>query len=146
MDLFFFTQACKSKHSSSLAIPAKKEDLNDGDTEKTRGEEMMDMDDALVTTASFGDGSEEKKDTCNKSISSSLSASPSSGLDCDPEVKEGFLCLSEEDDIQAEKDDKSHKSEEKMNVDMMTKEQKDEKGTSEKTGGENLETQFWNRS
>ncbi|XP_056589009.1 activating transcription factor 7-interacting protein 1 isoform X1 [Triplophysa dalaica] len=129
-------EACTSKHSSSLAIPAKKEDLNDGDTEKTRGEEMMDMDDALVTTASFGDGSEEKKDTCSKSISSSLSASPSSGLDCDPEVKEGFLCLSEEDDIQAEKDDKSHKSEEKMNVDMM-KEQKDEKGISEKTGADN---------
>ncbi|XP_056589064.1 activating transcription factor 7-interacting protein 1 isoform X2 [Triplophysa dalaica] len=85
-------EACTSKHSSSLAIPAKKEDLNDGDTEKTR--------------------------------------------DCDPEVKEGFLCLSEEDDIQAEKDDKSHKSEEKMNVDMM-KEQKDEKGISEKTGADN---------
>ncbi|XP_057188487.1 activating transcription factor 7-interacting protein 1 isoform X2 [Triplophysa rosa] len=132
-------EACKSKHSSSSATPVKKEVLNHGGTEKTRGEEMtaMDMDDALVTTASFGDGSEEKKDTSNKSISSSLSASPSSGLDCDPEVKEGFLCLSEEDDIQAEKDDRSHKSEEKMNVDVVNKEQKDEKGISEKTGADN---------
>lgn len=105
------------------------------------------MDDALVTTTSFGDDSEEKKDTSNKSLSSSLSASPSSGLDCDPEVKEGFLCLSEEDDIQAEKDDKSDQSE-KMNVDAGKDEQADEKGI-EKTGGENLSckvsaAQFYN--
>lgn len=100
----------------------------------------MDVDDALVTPASFGDGSEEtKKDTSNKSISSSLSASPSSGLDCDPEVKEGFLCLSEEDDVQPEKDDKSDQSEEKMNVDAVKEDLKDEK-----TGGENPETQLVN--
>lgn len=137
----FFTQA-KSEQSSSSATLVKKGDLSDGDTEKTRGEEMtaMDVDDALVTPASFGDGSEEtKKDTSNKSISSSLSASPSSGLDCDPEVKEGFLCLSEEDDVQPEKDDKSDQSEEKMNVDAVKEDLKDEK-----TGGENPETQLVN--
>nr|XP_055060689.1 activating transcription factor 7-interacting protein 1 [Misgurnus anguillicaudatus] len=93
----------------------------------------MDVDDALVTTASFGDGSEEKKDTSSKSFNSSLSASPSSGIDCDPEVKEGFLCLSEEDDVQAEKDEKNDQNEDKMNVDAEKEEDKDEKGTSEKT-------------
>jgi len=90
----------------------------------------MDMDDPLVAT-------EEKKETSNKSSSSSLSASPS-GLHCDPEVKEGFLCLSEEDEIQAEKDERKESSEEKMNVDDETEDQKDEKGTSENAGGENV--------
>ncbi|KAG1956177.1 activating transcription factor 7-interacting protein [Pimephales promelas] len=89
----------------------------------------MDMDDPLVAT-------EEKKETSNKSSSSSLSASPS-GLHCDPEVKEGFLCLSEEDEIQAEKDEKKESSEEKMNVDDETEDKKDEKGTSENAGADN---------
>ncbi|XP_057188490.1 activating transcription factor 7-interacting protein 1 isoform X4 [Triplophysa rosa] len=83
----------------------------------------------------------DNKEAC-KSKHSSSSATPVKKEvlnhgDCDPEVKEGFLCLSEEDDIQAEKDDRSHKSEEKMNVDVVNKEQKDEKGISEKTGADN---------
>ncbi|XP_065151563.1 activating transcription factor 7-interacting protein 1 isoform X5 [Paramisgurnus dabryanus] len=128
-------EADKSEHSSSSTTPIKKGDPKKSVTEKMSGEEMaaMDVDDALVTTASFGDGSEEKKDTSNKSFNSSLSASPSSGIDCDPEVKEGFLCLSEEDDVQAEKDEKNDQNEEKMNVDAVKEEPKDKKGTSEKT-------------
>ncbi|XP_073717677.1 activating transcription factor 7-interacting protein 1 isoform X3 [Misgurnus anguillicaudatus] len=128
-------EADKSEHSSSSTTPIKKGDPNKSETEKMSGEEMgaMDVDDALVTTASFGDGSEEKKDTSSKSFNSSLSASPSSGIDCDPEVKEGFLCLSEEDDVQAEKDEKNDQNEDKMNVDVEKEEDKDEKGTSEKT-------------
>lgn len=86
----------------------------------------MDMDDPLVAA-------EEKKETSNKSSSSSLSASPS-GLNCDPEVKEGFLCLSEEDEIQADRDEKQESSEEMMNVDD---EKEDQKGTSENAGADN---------
>ncbi|XP_058654068.1 activating transcription factor 7-interacting protein 1 isoform X2 [Onychostoma macrolepis] len=86
----------------------------------------MDIDDPLVAA-------EEKKETSNKSSSSSLSASPS-GLHCDPEVKEGFLCLSEEDEIQADKDEKKDGNGEKMNVDD---EKEDQKGTSENAGADN---------
>uniref|UniRef100_A0A671NZV1 Activating transcription factor 7-interacting protein 1-like n=1 Tax=Sinocyclocheilus anshuiensis TaxID=1608454 RepID=A0A671NZV1_9TELE len=89
----------------------------------------MDLDDPLVAA-------EEKKETSNKSSSSSLSASPS-GLNCDPEVKEGFLCLSEEDEIQADKDENKESSEEKMNEDDEKEDQKDEKGTSENAGADN---------
>uniref|UniRef100_A0A9J7Z4R5 Activating transcription factor 7 interacting protein n=1 Tax=Cyprinus carpio carpio TaxID=630221 RepID=A0A9J7Z4R5_CYPCA len=89
----------------------------------------IDIDDPLVAA-------EEKKETSNKSSSSSLSASPS-GLHCDPEVKEGFLCLSEEDEIQADKDEKKDSSGEKMNVDDEKEDQKDEKGTSENAGADN---------
>uniref|UniRef100_A0A673KF70 Activating transcription factor 7-interacting protein 1-like n=1 Tax=Sinocyclocheilus rhinocerous TaxID=307959 RepID=A0A673KF70_9TELE len=89
----------------------------------------LDIDDPLVAA-------EEKKETSNKSSSSSLSASPS-GLHCDPEVKEGFLCLSEEDEIQADKDEKKDSSGEKMNVDDEKEDQKDEKGTSENAGADN---------
>ncbi|XP_067297201.1 activating transcription factor 7-interacting protein 1 isoform X2 [Pseudorasbora parva] len=89
----------------------------------------MDLDDPLVAA-------EEKKETSNKSSSSSLSASPS-GLNCDPEVKEGFLCLSEEDEVQADKDEKKESSEEMMNVDDEKEDQKDEKGTSENAGADN---------
>ncbi|XP_051744479.1 activating transcription factor 7-interacting protein 1 isoform X2 [Ctenopharyngodon idella] len=86
----------------------------------------MDLDDPLVAT-------DEKKETSNKSSSSSLSASPS-GLNCDPEVKEGFLCLSEEDEIQADRDDNKESSEENMNVDAEKEDQKEEEGTSENAG------------
>ncbi|XP_067261000.1 activating transcription factor 7-interacting protein 1 isoform X3 [Chanodichthys erythropterus] len=88
----------------------------------------MDLDDPLVAT-------DEKKETSNKSSSSSLSASPS-GLNCDPEVKEGFLCLSEEDEIQADRDENKESSEENMNVDAEKEDQKDEEGTSENAGAD----------
>ncbi|XP_026088999.1 activating transcription factor 7-interacting protein 1 isoform X1 [Carassius auratus] len=88
----------------------------------------MDIDDPLVAA-------EEKKETSNKSSSSSLSASPS-GLNCDPEVKEGFLCLSEEDEIQADKDENKDSSEETMNEDDEKEDRKDKKGTSEKAGAD----------
>lgn len=90
----------------------------------------MDLEDPLVAT-------EEKKETSNKSSSSSLSASPA-GLNCDPEVKEGFLCLSEEDEIQADKDEKDS-SEEKMNVDAETEDQKDEKDEKDTDTAEDAE-------
>ncbi|TRY92641.1 hypothetical protein DNTS_007696 [Danionella cerebrum] len=74
----------------------------------------MDLDDPLVAT-------EEKKESSCKSSSSSVPASPSG---CDPEVKEGFLCLSEEDEVQADKDEKDSSE---MNVDSEMEGQKDEK-------------------
>lgn len=90
----------------------------------------MDLEDPLVAT-------EEKKETSNKSSSSSPSASPA-GLNCDPEVKEGFLCLSEEDETQADKDEKDS-SEEKMNVDAETEDQKEEKDEKDTDTPENAE-------
>ncbi|XP_051558390.1 activating transcription factor 7-interacting protein 1 isoform X3 [Myxocyprinus asiaticus] len=126
-----------SEHSSSPTTPFEKGDLKNAEIEKVPSEEMaaMDMDDALMVTASIGDSSEEKKEKSNKSYSSPLSASPSSGIECDPEVKEGFLCLSEEDEIQAEKDEKARSEEEKMNKNITKEVQKDDKGTSENIGG-----------
>ncbi|XP_051983324.1 activating transcription factor 7-interacting protein 1-like [Xyrauchen texanus] len=125
-----------SEHSSSPTTPFEKGDLKNAETEKVPSEEMaaMDMDDALMATPSIGDRSEEKREKSNKSYSSPLSASPSSGIECDPEVKEGFLCLSEEDEIQAEKDEKARSEEEKMNTNITKEVQKDDKGTSENIG------------
>ncbi|XP_051993513.1 activating transcription factor 7-interacting protein 1 isoform X3 [Xyrauchen texanus] len=130
-----------SEHSSSPTTPFKKGDLKNMETENVPSEETagLDMDDALMATASITDSSEEKKEKSNKDFSSPQSASPSSGIECDPEVKEGFLCLSEEDEIQAEKDEKA-KSEEMMIVDIKKEDQKDKKGTSENTEGADSST------
>ncbi|XP_062865500.1 activating transcription factor 7-interacting protein 1 isoform X2 [Trichomycterus rosablanca] len=59
----------------------------------------------------------EEKST--KSLSSSPTGSPVASLECDPEVKEGFLCLSEEDEGQAEQDEVKK---EKMDVDSVKEE------------------------
>ncbi|KAK2909154.1 hypothetical protein Q8A67_004991 [Cirrhinus molitorella] len=116
--------SAQDSHSQSLTLSRSPSPPNTQTTSPS-----MDIDDPLVAT-------EEKKETSNKSSSSSLSASPS-GLNCDPEVKEGFLCLSEEDESQTDKDEKKDGSEEKMNVDDEKEDQKDEKGTSENAGADN---------
>lgn len=74
------------------------------------GELPMDTD-----STSLDNGSAEEKSS--KSISSSSpSGSPAASLECDPEVKEGFLCLSEEDEGQGEQDEAKDRNEEKMDV------------------------------
>lgn len=62
------------------------------------------------------------KEKRTKSLSSSPTDSPVASLECDPEVKEGFLCLSEEDEGQAEQDDSKK---EKMDVDLRKVEKTD---------------------
>lgn len=87
------------------------------------GELPMDTD-----STSLDNGSAEDKSS--KSISSSSpSGSPAASLECDPEVKEGFLCLSEEDEGQGEQDEAKDRNEEKMDVDPEKEEKKEgEKG------------------
>lgn len=87
------------------------------------GELPMDTD-----STSLDNGSAEEKSS--KSISSSSpSGSPAASLECDPEVKEGFLCLSEEDEGQGEQDEAKDRNEEKMDVDPEKEEKKEgEKG------------------
>lgn len=79
-------------------------------------------------STSLDNGASEEKSS--KSISSSSpSGSPAASLECDPEVKEGFLCLSEEDEGQGEQDEAKDRNEEKMDVDPEKEEEKEgEKG------------------
>uniref|UniRef100_A0A8B9HSZ0 Activating transcription factor 7 interacting protein n=1 Tax=Astyanax mexicanus TaxID=7994 RepID=A0A8B9HSZ0_ASTMX len=69
---------------------------------------------------------EEKEEKSVKSSSSSVSGSPATNMDCDPEVKEGFLFLSEEDEGQGERDEsKTEKSEVKKEADAVKEEKKE---------------------
>lgn len=68
---------------------------------------------------------EEKEEKSIKSSSSSASGSPAVNMDCDPEVKEGFLFLSEEDEGQGERDESKEKSEVKKEADAVKEEKKE---------------------
>ncbi|XP_030636123.1 activating transcription factor 7-interacting protein 1 [Chanos chanos] len=87
---------------------------------KTEKEEpvTMDVDDGPAS-------SPEEKSSKLSSPSSPSSPAQSAGLESDPDVKEGFLCLSEEDDVQGERDDMNDTKDEKMDSD--SEKVKDEK-------------------
>ncbi|XP_073717710.1 activating transcription factor 7-interacting protein 1 isoform X5 [Misgurnus anguillicaudatus] len=114
--------------------PEKKRDekakdvKGEGEIKEDEKSEVVKVDDKEADKSEHSSSSTTpiKKGDPNKSETEKMS-------DCDPEVKEGFLCLSEEDDVQAEKDEKNDQNEDKMNVDVEKEEDKDEKGTSEKT-------------
>lgn len=72
---------------------------------------------------------EEKEEKSVKSSLSSASGSPAAGMDCDPEVKEGFLFLSEEDEGQGERDESKEKSEVKKEADAVKEEKKEAEGS-----------------
>ncbi|XP_066517298.1 activating transcription factor 7-interacting protein 1 [Hoplias malabaricus] len=88
-----------------------------------------------IERAPIDNGSaEEKEEKGTKSTSSSASGSPAADLECDPEVKEGFLFLSEEDEGQGDKDEAKEKSEAKMDVDAVKDEKKDDVKAADGTG------------
>lgn len=93
--------------------------MSDKKTEQKRASSDQVLSDELpmdTDGTTLDNGSAEEKSS--KSISSSSpSGSPAASLECDPEVKEGFLCLSEEDEGQGEQDETKDRNEEKMDVD-----------------------------
>ncbi|XP_036419389.1 activating transcription factor 7-interacting protein 1 isoform X3 [Colossoma macropomum] len=102
-----------------------------GDPKKTPADQLFNGETAAMDTdgAPLDNGSaEEKEEKGIKSSSSSASGSPAAGLECDPEVKEGFLFLSEEDEGQGERDEVKEKSEEKMDLDAVKDEKKEAEG------------------
>ncbi|XP_017312643.1 activating transcription factor 7-interacting protein 1 isoform X2 [Ictalurus punctatus] len=114
----------KSARTGSPSVSDKKAEQKKTATDQAlNGELPMDTD-----STSLDNGSAEDKSS--KSISSSSpSGSPAASLECDPEVKEGFLCLSEEDEGQGEQDEAKDRNEEKMDVDPEKEEKKEgEKG------------------
>ncbi|KAI5089986.1 activating transcription factor 7-interacting protein 1 isoform X3 [Silurus meridionalis] len=110
----------KSAHPGSPSGSDKKIEHKKSTTVQVlNGELPVDSD-----STSLDNGSAEEKSS--KSIfSSSPSGSPAASLECDPEVKEGFLCLSEEDEGQGEQDEAKDKNEEKMDVDPEKEENKE---------------------
>ncbi|TSK17935.1 Activating transcription factor 7-interacting protein 1 [Bagarius yarrelli] len=114
------TETMKLASFSSSSVSDKKAEQKKTSADQVlNGELPMDTD-----NTSLDKGSAEEKSS--KSISSSSpSGSPATSLECDPEVKEGFLCLSEEDEGQAEQDEAKDSNEEKMDMDP-EKEEKEE--------------------
>ncbi|XP_060716597.1 activating transcription factor 7-interacting protein 1 isoform X1 [Tachysurus vachellii] len=114
------TETTKSTRSGSSSVSDKKTEQNKTSTGQVlNGELPMDTD-----STSLDNGSAEEKSS--KSISSSSpSGSPAASLECDPEVKEGFLCLSEEDEGQGEQDEAKDRNEEKMDVEPEKEEKKE---------------------
>ncbi|XP_058235984.1 activating transcription factor 7-interacting protein 1 isoform X4 [Hemibagrus wyckioides] len=118
------TETTKSARTGSPSVSDKKTEQKKTPSDQVlNGELPMDAD-----STSLDNGSAEEKSS--KSISSSSpSGSPAASLECDPEVKEGFLCLSEEDEGQGEQDEAKDRNEEKMDVDPEKEEKKEgEKG------------------
>ncbi|KAM9454251.1 activating transcription factor 7-interacting protein 1 isoform 1-T4 [Clarias gariepinus] len=115
-------ETTKTAHTGSPSD--KKPELKKTSTDQgLNGELPMETD-----STSLDNGSAEEKSS--KSISSSSPyGSPAASLECDPEVKEGFLCLSEEDEGQGEQDEAKDRNEEKMDVDPEKEDKKEgEKG------------------
>ncbi|XP_026787617.1 activating transcription factor 7-interacting protein 1 isoform X2 [Pangasianodon hypophthalmus] len=117
-------ETTKSARTGSPSVSDKKAEQKKTSTDQVlNGELPMDTD-----STSLDNGLAEEKSS--KSISSSSpSGSPAASLECDPEVKEGFLCLSEEDEGQGVQDEAKDRNEEKMDVDPEKEEKKEgEKG------------------
>lgn len=111
---FSFSQVSKSDKKS--------------DPKNTSADQLFNGETAANDTdgASLDNGSaEEKEEKSIKSSLSSASGSPAAGMECDPEVKEGFLFLSEEDEGQGERDEVKDRTEDKMDVDDTKEEKKD---------------------
>ncbi|KAI4871987.1 hypothetical protein NFI96_034501 [Prochilodus magdalenae] len=120
----------KPEEADAEKMEASKSDKK-GDLKKTPADQLFNGETAAIDTdgAPLDNGStEEKEEKGIKSSSSSASASPAAGLECDPEVKEGFLFLSEEDEGQGERDEVKEKSEEKMDLDAVKEEKKEAEG------------------
>ncbi|XP_076839478.1 activating transcription factor 7-interacting protein 1 isoform X1 [Brachyhypopomus gauderio] len=119
----------ESQTSSSLHGGSRLASTKNGDSKKTTDQPLNRELAAMDTDASLENGSAEEKEEKSSKDSSSPSGSPAGSMECDPEVKEGFLCLSEEDESQGERDEVKEKSEEKMDMDAKKEEKKDtEKG------------------
>ncbi|KAK3511131.1 hypothetical protein QTP70_032096 [Hemibagrus guttatus] len=114
------TETTKSARTGSPSVSDKKTEQKKTSSDQVlNGELPMDTD-----GTSLDNGSAEEKSS-KSIISSSPSGSPAASLECDPEVKEGFLCLSEEDEGQGEQDEAKDRNEEKMDVDPEKEEKKE---------------------
>ncbi|XP_072512914.1 activating transcription factor 7-interacting protein 1 isoform X2 [Salminus brasiliensis] len=123
----------KAEESDAGKTEASKSDKK-SDPKKTPADQLFNGETAAMDTdsSSLDNGpAEEKEEKSIKSSSSSASGSPAAGMECDPEVKEGFLFLSEEDEGQGERDELKEKNEVKVDADAV----KDEKKEAETSQG-----------
>ncbi|KAK1802862.1 hypothetical protein P4O66_021388, partial [Electrophorus voltai] len=122
-------KANKSENSTSIHGGSPLASNKKGDPKKTTAQALNKEMAAIDTDASLENGStEEKEEKGSKDSSSTSSGSPAGSMECDPEVKEGFLCLSE-DESQGERDETKERSEDKTDMDVKKEEKKEtEKG------------------